>query len=73
MDACAQFGDSRSDGFRDIRGVDFVWNERTNEKDEAYANSSKRLKTFRLKIKQGFTGALVVVALSKSPIIIIHV
>ena len=37
------FGDSRSNGFRDIRGSDFVSNERTNEQDEAYPNRAKRL------------------------------
>ena len=29
VDVCGKFGDSRSNGFRDIRGVDFVSNERT--------------------------------------------
>ena len=31
MDVCVKFGDSRSNGFRDIR-ADFVSNERTNIK-----------------------------------------
>ena len=30
MDVCVKFGDSKSNGFRDIRGADFVSNERTN-------------------------------------------
>ena len=30
MDVLLKFGDCRSDGFRDIRGADFVSNERTN-------------------------------------------
>ena len=42
-----KFGDSRSNGFRDIRGTDFVSNERANEHGETHANSAKRL--FRLK------------------------
>ena len=29
MAVCVKFGDSRSDNFRDIRGADFVSNERT--------------------------------------------
>ena len=29
VDVCAKFGDSRSNGFRDIRRADFVSNERT--------------------------------------------
>ena len=39
MDVCIKFGDSRSNGFRNIRGADFV----SNEQDEAYPNSAKRL------------------------------
>ena len=35
MDIRVKFGDSRSNGFQDIRGADFVSNERTNEHDEA--------------------------------------
>ena len=35
-------GDCRSNGFRDIRGADFVSNERTNEQKLAYSNSAKR-------------------------------
>ena len=31
-DVCVKFGDSRSDVFRDIRGADFVSNERTERK-----------------------------------------
>ena len=30
MHVCVRFGDSRSNDFRDIRGVDFVSKERTN-------------------------------------------
>ena len=30
-DVYIKLGDSRSNGFRDIRGTDFVSNERTNE------------------------------------------
>ena len=30
MDVPIKFGDSRSNGFRDIRGVDFASNERMN-------------------------------------------
>ena len=41
-----KFGDSRSNGFQDIRGADFVSNERTiertNEHKMAYSNSAKR-------------------------------
>ena len=37
MDVPIKFGDSRSNGFRDIRGTDFVSNERTNIV-EAYPN-----------------------------------
>ena len=29
IDVCVKFGDSRSNGFRDIRGTDFESNERT--------------------------------------------
>ena len=47
MDVPIKLGDSRSNGFRDIRGSDFVWNERTNI-GEAYPSSAKR-KAFRLK------------------------
>ena len=39
MNAPVQFGESRSNGFRHIRGADFV----SNEHDEAYPNSAKRL------------------------------
>ena len=42
MDVPVQFGDSRSNGFRDIRGADFVSNKRTNEHKMAYSNSAKR-------------------------------
>ena len=45
MDVPVQFGDSRSNGFRDIRGADFVSNERTIERTniaEAHPNSVKR-------------------------------
>ena len=45
MDVSIKFGDSMSNGSRDIRGADFVSNERTNEHDEAYPNSAFRLKT----------------------------
>ena len=38
VDVHIKFGDSRSNRFRDIRGADFVSNERTNEQDEAYPN-----------------------------------
>ena len=50
MDVFVKFGDSRSNDFQDIRGADFVSNEWTNEQDEAYHNSVKRLKAFGLKI-----------------------
>ena len=45
-----KFGDSRSNsnGFLDIRGADFVSNERTLEKPIPIARSAKR-KAFRLK------------------------
>ena len=39
MDVLVKLGDSRSNGSRDIRGADFV----SNEHDEAYPNSGKRL------------------------------
>ena len=49
MDVPIKFGDSRSNGFQDIPGADFVSNERTNEGKikrtniaEAYSNSAKR-------------------------------
>ena len=32
VDVPIKFGDSRSNGFPDIRGADFVSNERTNER-----------------------------------------
>ena len=41
MDVPVKFGDSRSNGFRNIRGADFTSNERTNI-GEAYTNSAKR-------------------------------
>ena len=41
MDVPIKFDDSRSNGFRDIRGADFVSNERTNI-GKAYPNSMKR-------------------------------
>ena len=44
MDVHVKFGDSRSNGFQDSRGADFVSNERTNEQDEAYPNSVKRFR-----------------------------
>ena len=39
-----EFGDSRSNGFRDIRGAHFVSDERTNQRTlaKAYPNSAKR-------------------------------
>ena len=40
MDVYIKYGDSRSSGFRDIRGADFV----SNEQDEAHPNSVKCLK-----------------------------
>ena len=39
-----KLGDSRSNGFQDIRGADFVLNERTNEHDQANPKSAKPLK-----------------------------
>ena len=41
MDVPVEFGDPRSNGFRDIRGAGFVLNERTNI-GEAYPNYAKR-------------------------------
>ena len=41
MDVPTKFDDSRSNGFQDIRGADFVSNERRNN-GEAYPNSVKR-------------------------------
>ena len=41
-DVRMKFGDSRSNGFRDIRGANFVSNERTNERKLAYPNCAKR-------------------------------
>ena len=32
MDVLIKFGDSRSNGFRDIRGADFVSNKRTSDR-----------------------------------------
>ena len=32
LDVSIKFGDSRSNGFRDIRGADFVSNKRMNER-----------------------------------------
>ena len=43
MDGPVKFGDSVSNGFRDIRRADFVSNEQANELDQAYPNSAKRL------------------------------
>ena len=43
MDVPIKLGDSRSNGFRDIRGADFVWNERTNI-GKTYPKSEKRQK-----------------------------
>ena len=40
MDVRVKFGAYRSNGLRDIRGADFVSNERTNE---SYPTSAKRL------------------------------
>ena len=40
LDVSVKFGDFRSNGFRDIRGADFVSNERTLA--QAYPNSAKR-------------------------------
>ena len=48
IDVAIKCGDSRSNGFRDIRGADFVSNERTNIA-EAYLNSTKCLWRFPLK------------------------
>ena len=47
LDICVEFGDSRSNGSRDIRGADCVLNERTNM-TEGYHIRQKRL-AFRLK------------------------
>ena len=46
MDVPIKFGDSRLNGFQNIRGADFVSNERTLA--QSYPNSAKR-KAFRLK------------------------
>ena len=43
LDVTAKFGDSRSNSFRYMRGADLVSNGRTNEHDQAYPNSAKRL------------------------------
>ena len=42
MDDPMKFGDSRSNGFRDIRGADFVPNERTLAKPIHIARNAKR-------------------------------
>ena len=42
MDVHVKLGDSKSNGFRNIRGAVFVLNERTNEHDKAYPNGAKR-------------------------------
>ena len=42
MDVSIKFGDSRSNDFQDIRGTDFVSNERTNEHGKVYPNNAKR-------------------------------
>ena len=42
MDVCVEFGDSRSNGSRDIPGADCMSNERTNM-TEVYPNSARRL------------------------------
>ena len=42
VDVSIKFCDSRPNGFRDIRGADFVSNKRTNEHKIAYSNSAKR-------------------------------
>ena len=47
MDVPIKFGDSMSNGFPDIRGADFVSNERTLA--EAYPNSAK-YNAFRLEM-----------------------
>ena len=47
MEVAIKFGDSRSNCFRDIRGVGFVSNERTLA--QAYPNSTKRLRLFAKK------------------------
>ena len=39
VDVHIKFGDSRSNRFRDVRGADFV----TNERNLGYPNSAKRL------------------------------
>ena len=44
MDVPIKFGDSRSNGFRDIRGTHFVSNERANI-GEAYPNSASAIST----------------------------
>ena len=45
VDICVKLGDSRSNGFQNIRGADFV----SNEQDETYPKSVKRLKGVSLK------------------------
>ena len=47
MDVPRKVGDSSSNGFQDIRGADFVSNERTNI-DEVYPNSAKPIKATKL-------------------------
>ena len=46
MDVCVKFDLSRSNGFPDIQGAEFVW----NEQDEAYPDSAKNLKGISPKI-----------------------
>ena len=47
MDIPVKFGDSKSNGSRDIRGADFESNERTNM-TEAYHIRQKALRAFRI-------------------------
>ena len=46
IDVPIKFGDCRSSGFRDIRGGDFVSNERTWRRLEGSPNSAKRQRRF---------------------------
>ena len=51
VDVLVKFGDSRSNGFRDIRGAVFALNERTNEHDDAYIPIARNLKSIKYYFK----------------------
>ena len=55
MDVPIKFGDSSSNGFRDIRGADFVSNERTLVKPIQIVRNAT---AFRLKINSDFAHIL---------------